>query len=281
MVDEVASFDAVASAPTASTAPALPIASATLTKFVAVQRSNRVPTLYWWSLPLRLRDVATLYADELRGARAVVHPASALGTEFVKLGAIAWPGDTARVSDARALLAARDDGRVGPCTIAVFPLIVRDDELEPRMTRFHADLEQLGFTVAMIPDGDGLARHRFCFRVPGKAIVALEHLAHGRSFGNNPGQVETALLSGLQLRPKHVAHLHLVLRDGGVQLVRDGGAVARARETWRRFPFGVLMFIGLPFFIVMFWIRSLVTRRGAQTAAATRAPGGPTPRPTP
>jgi len=291
----------------APVAPALPTASARLTKQVSVQRSNRVPTLYWWGLPLRLRDVATLYADGLAGARAVVHPASALGEDRATLGATAWPGDTARVTDVRALLEARDGGRVGPCTIAIFPPTVRDDELEPRMPRFHDDLERFGFTIALIPDGDGRARHRFCFRVPGKAILALEHLAHGRRFGGNPGQVEMALLTGLQLRPKHVAQLRLVLQGGGVQLVGEGAggrqritylesnqgytgvidelnlhdaARERAREAWRRFPLGVLMPTGLLFFIAIFWIHSLMTHRGAQSAAAMGAPGGPAPRPT-
>lgn len=279
----------------------LDVATASLTKQVSVQRSNRVPTLYWWSLPLRLRDAATLFSGGLATARAVVHPASALGNEAAALGAQLWPGDTARVTDVGALLEARDEGRVAPCTIAIFPATVRDDELEPRMTRFHDDLERLGFTIAIVPDGDGRARHHFCFRVPGQVIVALEHLAHGRGFGGNPGQVEMALLSGLQLRPKHQASLRLVLQNGGTMLLGEGAggrrritylesskgytgvfedlslrefAGERAREAWRRFPVGVVMFIGLPFFIATFWIHSLMTRRGARDAAAPVAPSG-------
>lgn len=259
----------------------------TLHKFLSVQRSNRVPTLYWWTLPLSPRDVATLYADSLVEARAVVHPASALG------GAVSstpWPGGTARVADVPALLEARHEGRVGPCTIAIFPPTVRAADLERRLDRFPDELERLGFTIAMIPEGDGRAQHRFCFRVPGKVIRALEHLALGRAFGGNPGQVEMALLQGLALRPNHSAPLRLVMQDGSATLVgrtADGrkrvhylesgkgytgqyeilsmrdAVHERWKEGWRRFPVGVVMFIGLPFFIGAFWLRSLVSNRNA------------------
>jgi hypothetical protein len=271
-----------------------------LVKHVSVQRSNRVPTLYWWSLPLRLRDAAALFADGLGGARAVVHPASALRAEGAALGARPAPGGAAWVSEVAALLEGRDDGRIDPCTIAIFPPTIRDHEIEPRLQPFHAELERLGFTIAVVPEAEGRARHRFCFRVPGKVIVALEHLAHGRGFGGNPGQVEMALLGGLQLRPKHSAHLQLVLEGGEVQLVGSGGggrqritylesnkgytgvyeerswqaaAGERAREAWRRFPVGVVMFIGLPFFIAAFWLQSwFAGRRGSATGTprATR-----------
>jgi len=262
-----------------------------LQKFVSVRRSNRLPTLYWWSLPLGLREVATLYADALENSRAVVRPAAALAGLDEELGIRAWPGGTARVEHVRALLDARDDARVGPCTIAIFPPTVRDDELERRVARFEEDLERLPFTIAMVPDGDGRARHHFCFRVPGKVIGALEHLALGRGFGGNPGQVEMALLQGLTLRPNQVAALRLVMRDGGaalvgidtsgrrrVQYLESGKGYTgiaeelsmhdalgeRLRESWRRFPIGVVMFLGLPFFIASFWIGSLA-QRGAGT----------------
>jgi hypothetical protein len=268
-----------------------------LQKFVAVRRSNALPTLYWWSLPLAPREVSRLFADSLVGARAVVHPAAALaGTP--EIAAIRWPGGTARVEDVTALLEARTEGRVPPCTIAIFPPTARDADLEPRMTSFRAELERLPYTIALVPEGDGRARHRFSFRVPGKVIRALEHLALGRGFGGNPGQVEMALLQGLGLRPNHEAPLRLVLQDGGVELVGvdssgrrriqylDGGkgytglyeelslgdAVReRAREAWRRFPVGVVMFIGLPFFIAAFWLANLV--RGHRLPAAVPPAG--------
>lgn len=257
----------------------------TLQKFLAVRRSDRTPTLYWWSLPLSPRDVAALYADQLAGALAVVQPANALQGA---VPATPWPGGTAWVEDVGALLEARHEGRVGPCTIAVFPPTVRREDLEKRVQRFDAELERLGFTLAMIPEGDGRARHRFCFRVPGKVIRALEHLALGRGFGGDPGQVEMALLQGLGLRPKHRAALRLVMQDGAAALVREAGRrrirylesgrgyVGRSesvplgsvlrrrwREGWRRFPVGVVMFAGLPFFIGAFWLRHLLSRRNA------------------
>ena len=248
-------------------------AAVSLTKHVSLQRASRGTTLYWWSLPLRLRDVKLLFGAGLTGARAIVHPASALGHEAAALGAKPWPGDTVCVADIGALLEARDGGQVAPCTIAIFPPAVPDSELAPHLAHFRDDLEQLGFTIAMVPDGDGRARHRFCFRVPGHSIVALEHLAHGRRFADDPARVEAALLDGLRLRPRGVAHLRLVLQNGTVQLIGDKTG-ARVREAWRRFPLGVVMMIGLPFFIAAFWIHSLMTRRGARVAAAPAAPAG-------
>lgn len=268
-----------------------------LVKFVQVRRSNRTPTLYWWSLPLSPRVVASLYAGSLAGARAVVHPASALGSERAALGARDWPGGTACVDNIPALLQARDEGRVGPCTMAFFPPTARDEELEHRVANLERDLERLPFTIAMIPEGDGRARHRFCFRVPGKVIEGLESLALDRSFGGNAGQVEMALLQGLGLRPNHAVELRLVMQDGKAQLVgTDGGGRRRVqllesglgytglyeelslreavgerwREGWRRFPIGVVMFVGLPFFIAAFWIGSLMRKR---------PPAGPKPGP--
>ena len=256
-------------------------------KFVSVRRSNRLPTLYWWSLPLAPRTVATLFADALENARAVVHPASALAGFEQELGVRPWLGGTARVERVGALLAARDDARLGPCTIAIFPPTARDEDLERRVARFEEELERLPFTIAMVPDGDGRARHHFCFRVPGKVIAALEHLALDRGFGGNSGQVEMALLQGLALRPNQVAALRLVMQGGGASLVgidasgrrrvvhlESGKGYAgvletlsmrdalgeRIREGWRRFPIGVVMFVGLPFFIATFWIGSLVRR---------------------
>lgn len=266
-----------------------------LCKFVSVRRSNRVPTLYWWSLPLSPREVAQRFAAALVGARAVVHPAAALGGGSAGLGARDWPGGTALVTDVPALLEARHEGRVGACDIAVFPPSARLDDLEKRAARFHAELERLPFTIALRPEGDGRARSLFCFRVPGKVVEALEHLALGRGFGGNPGQVEMALLQGLALRPNHVAHLRLEMRDGGATLCGPGAggrqrvqyleagkgytgvyeelslrdAVGeRWREAWRRFPIGVVMFVGLPFFIAAFWARALVTRPGGSKPAA-------------
>jgi hypothetical protein len=40
----------------------------------------------------------------------------------------------------------------------------------------------------------------------------------------------------------------------------------RVREGWRRFPIGVVMFAGLPFFIAAFWIGSFL-RRGVEPPA--------------
>jgi len=272
--------------------------SGTLQKFVSVRRSNEVPTLYWWSLPIGPRSIAGLYADALEQARAVVHPATALRGLEDELGATRWPGDTARVTSVVALLAARDSGRVGPCTIAFFPPTARDEDLQRRVAKFQSELERLPFTIAMVPEGDGRARHQFCFRVPGKVIRALEHLALGRGFGGNPGQVEMALLQGLGLRPNHAAPLRLVMQGGTAALVGIDGSGRRrvtylesakgytgvyeelsmrdavgerVRESWRRFPIGVVMFVGLPFFIAAFWIANLAHRSAADRSVPPRS----------
>jgi hypothetical protein len=92
-----------------------------------------------------------------------------------------------------------------------------------------------------------------------------------------------------------VAHLRLEMRDGGatlcgpsaggrqrVQYLEAGKGYTgvyeelslrdavgeRWREAWRRFPIGVVMFVGLPFFIAAFWARALVTRPGGPKPAA-------------
>jgi hypothetical protein len=260
---------------------------------MAVRRSNRVPTLYWWSLPLGPRDAGTVWRAELAGARAVVHPASALDSWRAGAAVRDWPGDTALVGDIAGLLAAREEGRVGACTMAFFPPTARDADLEPRMARFDADLERLPFTIAMRPDGDGPARHHYGLRVPGKIIAGLEHLALGRSFGGSPGQVEMALLQGLALRPGRAARLRLVMQGGGAVLlgIERGGrrriqyleagkgytgiatdlALGEAlgerwREAVRRFPVGVVVLTGLPLFIAAFWLGSLFARRDAVSA---------------
>ena len=266
----------------------------TLTKFISVQRSDRSPTLHWWSLPLPLRALATFAPEQLAGATAMVHPAAALANEGEKLGTtLLQGGRIALVSDIAALLAARDEGRIAACTIAVFPPASAASDVESRAAAIATDLERLPFTIAIRPDGRDAARHRFCFRVPGKVVAAIERLAHGRGFGGNAGQVEMALLQGLALRPKHSAHLQLVLHDGGARLVgiHAGGrrrvtllesgkgyvgvsselALAdamrqRVREAVRRFPVGILMFAGLPFFILSFWIATAVRRATAPDA---------------
>lgn len=271
-------------------------AAIALQKSVAVRRSNRVPTLYWWSLPLGPRDAGAVWADALAGARAVVHPAAALGSWREGAAVRDWPGDTALVGDVAGLLAAREDGRVGPCTMAFFPPTARDADLEPRMARFASELERLPFTIALIADGASPARHHYGLRVPGKVIAGLEHLVLGRTFGGNPGQVEMALLQGLALRPGHAAQLRLVMQGGGAALVGIDRAGRRRvqyldagkgytgisedlslgealgerwREAVRRFPVGVVMVAGLPLFLAAFWIGSLLSRRGP--SGGTRA----------
>ena len=126
----------------------VPTPPAGLEKYVAVRRSEREPTLYWWSLPLALPRLAALEAEALHAARLVVHPAAALGTHAALLGARATPGDTAAVRDVQRLLALRADGAVGPLTAALFPASVSDAELAPRLGRFLAELERLPFTIA-------------------------------------------------------------------------------------------------------------------------------------
>jgi hypothetical protein len=190
---------------------------------------------------------------------------------------------------------------LGPCTIAFFPPTTSDEDLERRCGEMHHALEKLPFTLALRPDGDGRARHHFCFRVPGKVIAVLEHLALGRGFGGNPGQVEMAFLQGIQLRPGHRADLQILLQSGTAALVRDqdGGRRrvtflesgkgytgvyeevplrdalrARVREGWRRFPVGIVMFVGLPFFIASFWVARWLGRPGARATPAHSESGG-------
>jgi hypothetical protein len=276
-----------------------------LTKFIEVQRSNRVPTLYWWALPLPLPVLVALDAEAFAGARAIVHPGAALGAAAAEVSAAPGPNNTALVANVQRLLEARDAGRVGACTIAVLPPAVRGPALEALAAKMPSGLETLPFTIALRADGDGRARHHFCFRVPGKVIAVLEHLALGRSFGGNPGQVEMALLQGLRLRPKQRVRLRLVMHAGQAALagLDRGGrnrityleagkgytgvyepvslAAAlgeRTREAWRRFPVGVVLFIGLPFFIASFWIANLLGRPGAQATSAPRLPAPHEPR---
>lgn len=253
------------------------------TKFIAVQRSDRAPTLHWWSLPLPLGALATIAPDQLAGAHAVVH--SHTGIAFVE--------------DMAALFAACDNGRMQECTIAIFPLSIARAQLQPRLANFVADLEHFPFTIAIRPEAGGRGRYRFCFRVPGKIVAAIEHVALGRSFGGNPGQVEMALLQGLALRPKQRADLRLILQEGGATLEQDfaGGCRhvtwlasgrgfvcerteiawpdvvrARFREDTRRFPVGRVMFVGLPFFIATFWIATLLRRGRHPNATAADGP---------
>lgn len=264
------------------------VTPAQLLKFVAVRRSSEVPTVYWWSLPLALTRVALLDAETLPGARVVVHPGTVLGAHAAEVGAQESPGGTATLRGVRQFFELRAEGLIGPCTAALFPPGVNDAELAARLPCFRSDLERLPFTLALRPRGDGRARHEFCFRVPGKVIAALEDLALGRAFGGDLGQVEIALLQGLRLRPGDTANLRLVMQQGGASLVRIeaggrrrvtylesgqgytgieaevtlGEALRqRGRESWRRFPVGVVMFAGLPFFVAAFWAANLFRSR--------------------
>jgi hypothetical protein len=275
------------------------VLACTLTKSLKVRRSNDVPTLYWWTLPAPLRWLASLDPGALAGARALVFPAAALGT--AREGVRLVGAGVALVTDVAALLAARDDGAVAPCTIAIFPPTTTDADLERRAHEMSRGLERLPFTIALQPDGDGRARHHFCLRVPGKVLGVVEELALGRGFGGNAGQVEMALLTGLRLRPGRSIALELVMQDGRASLqatdpsgrrritflesgkgytgVYENLAMAdavrlRAREAWRRFPVGVVMFVGLPLFIATFWMARLLGRSGAK--AATAEVGGTT-----
>jgi hypothetical protein len=272
--------------------------SVVLTKSLVVRRSNAVPTLYWWTLPLPVQRVSELYADSLAGARALAVPARALGGT-PGLGARDLSNGVALVTECAALLAARDAGAIGPCTIAFFPPGMTAAELEKRAGAMHGNFETLPFTIALRPEGDGRARHAYCFRVPGKVVAAIEYLALQRSFGGNPGQVEMALLQGLRLRPGQSMPLQLLLRDGKAMLTGTGsggrrritylesglgytgtyeemsfGAAlqAQGRESWRRFPVGVVLFQGLPFFIAAFWIARWAGRPGARASAAPAPP---------
>ena len=98
-----------------------PAPPARLEKFVAVRRSDQVPSTLWWSLPLALPRLGALCADALQGARLVVQPASALGTHAAAVGAQAPPGGTSVVRDVGRFFALRADGAIGPCTAALFP----------------------------------------------------------------------------------------------------------------------------------------------------------------
>ena len=277
----------------------MPDPAVVLTKFVAVRRSPVVPALHWWTLPLPVQRLAGLYADLIAGAGALVSPGQAVGAG-AQVAARLLPGDVALVADGAALLTARDQGRVAPCTIAFFPPGMSDADLETHAAAMRDALETLPFTIALQPEGDGRARHHYCFRVPGKVVLALEHLALERGFGSHPEQVEKALVQGLQLRPGQRLELQLVLRDGkaslggasstGRQSVKylesgkgyTGSSAAlpfgtalrdHTREAWRRFPVGVVMLAGLPVFIAAFWIGRWAGRPGARATAAVTPPG--------
>lgn len=260
---------------------------AKIRKVFWVRRSNRMPTLYWWSLPLSLGAFAELFADEISSSKALVFPAEALSSCREALRPQEMSRQVALVEDVLALLRARDEGRVGLCGIALFPASRTRHDLERAAAALPDGLERQGFTFAILPAGDGGMRHRFAFRVPGQVLQALETLALERRFGGNLGQVEMAFLQGLALQPNHCARLALVLENGGasVQGVDRAGrrrvyylesqkgytgtwedltlrdAVGeRLRESWRRFPVGVVMFAGLPFFIGAFWARHALSR---------------------
>jgi hypothetical protein len=262
---------------------------ASIRKTLWVRRSDAAPALYWWSLPLSLDAYAAVFADDLAATRALVLPRRALAAGGGELGALPVAPDVALVPAVPELLRARAAGRVGPCSIAIFPPSRGTDELERLARELPGALERAAFTLAVLAPGDGGMQHRFAFRVPGKVIAAIEALALERRFGGNPGQVEMALLQGLNLRPAHRARLTLVLADGGATLqgvdragrrrrryLESGmgytgteedmtlrSAVGeRLREAARRFPIGVVMFVGLPFFIAAFWARHGLLRRG-------------------
>lgn len=268
-----------------SLVPAQPVA---LDKHVGVCRSSSVPALYWWNLPLAMPRLLTLAAEALPGGRLVIHPAPALGAHAAAIGARGWPGETAVVRDVQRFLALCADGDIPPVTAAFFSAAAGEVELARYCSRIPAELEQLPFTVALRPDGDGRARYEGCFRAPGRALAALEEVALGRRFGADPAQQEAELLAALALQPGRAASLRLVLQQGGVRLLREqagglrqwillesgSGEAAirrepslaeavrrRVRESWRRFPVGVVMFAGLPFFIAAFWLASLTRRR--------------------
>ena len=257
-------------------------------KRLDVRRSNRTPTLYWWSLPLPLREVARIYADGIAGSRALVYPAAAVAACREALAAADGGAGTARVDNVDALLQARHEGLVGPCCIAIFPASRTQADIDRFAERMPQDVEFTGFTIAIRSRDASPARHEFCFRVPGKVLDALQFLAAGRAFGDNLGQIEMALLQGLMLRPKQSARLDLIVSGDSTELVRrdQGGcrrvqylesgkgytgvyedvklrdvARQRAREAWRQFPIGVVMFAGLPLFIGAFWVRNALSRQ--------------------
>ena len=272
---------------------------AAITKTLWVRRSNQTPALYWWSLPLSLRTLASTFATEIASMQALVRPAAALGGVAGELGARDLGSGVARVGEVAALLQACDDGRVAPCRLALFPASRSDEDLQRAARTLEREFERQGFTMAIVPGGDGGMRHRFAFRVPGRVLEALEVLALGRRFGGNLGQVEMALLQGLRLRAGQSARLELVLQGGGVTLrgMERGGrrrlvylesekgftggseeltlreAVgARVREAWRRFPVGVVMFAGLPFFIGAFWVQDAWARRARPASDESHRP---------
>jgi hypothetical protein len=266
-------------------------------KALWVRRSDRSPILYWWSLPLSLRAFATLFGAGLSSARALVTPSSALQGCADEVAARPLTPDVTCVSDVRALLEACHAGRAKACTIAIFPATRSDADLESAAPEMRHDLEKLGFTLAIAPHGEGGMPYQFCFRVPGKVLEGIESLALDRRFGGNLGQVEMALLQGLALRPNQRMRLSLVMENGQASLrgVARGGrrriyylesgkgfvgqfeqmtlreAVAeRLRSGWRRFPFSVVMFLGLPFFIGVFWLQSLFAHRDGAPGNAPR-----------
>lgn len=271
----------------------------TIEKSLWVRRSDRTPTLYWWSMPLSPGGFAQVFAESLASATALVHPMTAFDRGATELQARPQVGAVARVDDVAGLLAALEHGRVADCTVAIFPSSSRTAELEAAARVLPEDLERLGFTMALVPGGEAGGRFRFCFRVPGKVLEAVEALALGRRFGGNLGQVEMALLQGLGLRPNQVARLRLVLEGGRATLLGSDRAGRRrvhflesgkgytgtyeemtlreavgerVRESWRRFPISVIMFAGLPFFIAAFWARHALTRRDKSPPKAAHVP---------
>jgi len=267
-------------------------------KTLWVRRSDRTPTLYWWSLPLSPSGLARVFHDTLVSTRALVYPLAAAGRCADRLDFTRLSSSVARVDDVLALLSALDHERVRACTVALFPASRSDAELVHAAAALPEDLERQGFTIALLPGGEGDARFRYCFRVPGKVLEAVEALALGRRFGGNLGQVEMALLQGLALHPNQAARLRLVLEAGGATLhgVDRAGrrriryletgkgytgtyeemtlreAVGeRVRESWRRFPISVVMFAGLPFFIGAFWVHHVLAGRDGAPSQGTRA----------
>lgn len=267
-------------------------------KVLWVRRSNDMPTLYWWSLPLSFQAFSEIFRDEVTSSKALVFPAQALSACHEALRPQEVAQGVALVLDVPALLRVRDQGRADDCSIVIFPASRTRADLERAAAALPGDLERQGFTMAILPRGDGGMRHRFAFRVPGKVLQAIEGLALGRRFGGNLGRVEMAFLQGLALRPNRRARLALVLENGGasVQGVDRAGrrrvyyletqkgytgtwedltlrdAVGeRVRESWRRFPVGVVMFAGLPFFIGAFWAQHVFSRRHRRSSSA--APG--------
>ena len=86
-----------------------------------VRRSNTLPNLYWWSLPLSLQAFADAFPEEITSARALVFPSQALTQCRDELQPEALSSQVSLVQDAAALLRARDQGRAGECSILLFP----------------------------------------------------------------------------------------------------------------------------------------------------------------